>query len=114
MNVDKINAWIRTDIAAILGFAACIWIVVGVLIWWTERDTGTGYPPECYGVYGSSGRFYPSSQVPYFSGGLWYVITHDDWHAVGDFEATFTDRQCLRDKYPDDPEMVPDVEGVDR
>ena len=112
MNVEKINGWIRTEAAVVFGGVAALFVCLLALAILISSHTADEERFVCYGIYGSSGRFYPSAQVPYFSGGLWYVITHENWHAVGDFEATFTDRECLRNKYPDDPAMVPDVEGV--
>ena len=111
----KVKGWATVELAALIGWAAVA--ILGlyaayVMLTTVGADAPTG-KEACYGVYGQSGQFYPSVQPPMEQDGLWYVITHETWDAVGSFEAAHTDRECLRRRYPGEDKMVPPVEGVD-
>lgn len=110
----------RIPLAArlLLGMVAAI-VILGFaseLLWLAQHNAYQRYPLSgaCYSVIGKSGAEYKSWYAPVPADTGVYVFNNDHtWGYVFGPEAMVADRDCLRERYPDEPGAVPPLQGED-
>jgi len=97
--------------------ASATLLVATILLTTSLRDTkADAYPLDksCYSVFDQSGREYKSWFAPMYDNSGNASFTSDQTTGyVFKPAAIEIDRDCLRERYSDDPDFVPPLEGVD-
>lgn len=111
MLTDKLTTLIGAGVTGcILGLAALLFIIT------LNSESSEKYPLDksCYTVFDQNGREYKSWFAPMYDNTGNASFNND--HTVGYVfkpAAIEIDRDCLRERYSDDPDFVPELEGVD-
>jgi hypothetical protein len=87
-----VGAFLCGSIALI---AIVLWVEDKMFPDLTEDSTGE---LMCYGIKDNSGVIHRSTKPAYFSNGLWYYSTEDEWGWVSNPQQFYADRECLKAK----------------